>query len=292
MKKLLSIMLMLLLMLPLTSCSDKGAEAQNESSDVRLDTQKMPVLEVTDVESSAGEETEETFEDSIFISDEVYMDAVSSLGEENALQLRTFAENYQQWVPEEGEIFLGATGFAICDLDGDGHLELLRTQVQGTGLYAVNSFYQADVDNGQVYELEQQTSPEELAFEIGGQTEVYTDQEGSVFYMAADYGKAGLQFSSCTEGYYYLKNKTIISEKIRSYTLEYDEMGKGTYTYYLSGQEMPVTESEWAAARQTFLENKTLMDSAICWRELYGEEITAKKVQGWFLLLAESLRGR
>lgn len=43
------------------------------------------------------------FEDNIFISDEVYMDIQNRLGEENAQQLSVFAENYEKWIPEEGE---------------------------------------------------------------------------------------------------------------------------------------------------------------------------------------------
>ena len=43
------------------------------------------------------------FEDNVFISDEVYMDIQNRLGEENAQQLSVFAENYEKWIPEEGE---------------------------------------------------------------------------------------------------------------------------------------------------------------------------------------------
>ncbi len=46
----------------------------------------------------------ENFEDSIFISDEAYMEVYDRLGEENAQQLRVFAENFERWLPEEGAI--------------------------------------------------------------------------------------------------------------------------------------------------------------------------------------------
>lgn len=235
---------------------------------------------------------ENSFEDSIFISDEAYMDVVSRLGEKNALQLRTFAENYQQWIPED--MAPGSIDFAIYDLDGDGQLELLCTQSQGTGLFACNSFYQADVSNGQVYELNQQTSEENLAFEIGQtspntQANVYTDSQGRVFYMASDYEKSGLQFSSHTDGYYYLEDKTVVSEAIRTCTQECNDNNEWIYTYYLPNQENPVTEKEWKTAYQTFQKGKTAIDSSICWKSLYEDEIAEKKVQSWFLLLAESL---
>lgn len=235
--------------------------------------------------------TQTTFEDSTTISDAAYIDVVSHVGEEYALQLRTFAENYRKWVPEDEEISPGIMSFAIYDLDGDGRLELLCTQVQGTGLYAFNSFYRADVKNGLVYELEQQTTPEDLAFEIDAQAEVYADQQGNLFYLAADSSKAGLQFFSRSEGYYCLTNETVMSSEIRSYTLEIGENGEQIYTYYLPNRQMPVTENEWEAARQMFLNEKSITDISLCWRGLYKEEILVKNVQGWFLLLAESLEG-
>ena len=43
---------------------------------------------------------------------------------------------------------------------------------------------------------------------------------------------------------------------------------------------------------QAEVENgKKALDVSICWKSLYEEEIAEKKVQGWFLLLAESLEG-
>lgn len=228
------------------------------------------------------------FDDGSFISDAAYQDVVSRLGEENALQLRTFAENYQEWLPAEDDIAPGVMNFAVYDLDGDGQPELMHAQIQGTGLYACNFFYQADVENGQVHELNQQTPEDGFALEIA-QTKAYTDQQGKIFYMASDYGRAGAQFSSCTDGYYYLENGTVISKAIRSYTLEYNEKEEETYTYYLIDQEKPVTKSEWEAASRAFLDGKTTADSSICWKDLPVEEIAEKTARDWFLLLAESL---
>ena len=62
----------------------------------------------------------EKFEDSIFISDEAYMEVYARLGEENAQQLRVFAENFERWLPEEGAMAGGSLGIAVYDLDKDG----------------------------------------------------------------------------------------------------------------------------------------------------------------------------
>ena len=239
----------------------------------------------------------ENFEDSIFISDEAYMEVYSRLGEENAQQLRVFAENFERWLPEEGELTGGTLGIAVYDLDKDGQLELMCTLVQGTGLYACNAFYHADVENGDVFELGQEASPMELAFEIErtsfseGWANAYQDEQGRILYMSSDYGKAGLQSASCTEGYYYLENGEVISVALRSYILEYNENEEEIYTYYLSDGDTSVEKEEWERAGEPFLTGKSALDTFVCWKDLYETEIAEKKVLGWFLLLAESLDG-
>ena len=251
---------------------------------------------VTD-ELSEAAGSEDAFEDSIFISDEAYMEVCSLLGEDNAEQLRVFAENYDLWLPEEGSAAGGSIGLAVYDLDKDGQLELMCTLVQGTGLYAFNTFYHADVENGQVLELGQEAAPAELAFEIEWTpsseewANAYQDGQGRILYMASDYSRAGLQSASCTEGYYYLENEKVMSTAIRSYVLEYDTNGKETYTYYLADEDTPVGKDAWEKAGQSFLTGKTALDTSVCWKDLYDTEIAEKKVLGWFLLLADSLNG-
>lgn len=238
----------------------------------------------------------EMYEDNIFISDEIYMKVYSKLGAENAEQLRTFAENYEHWIPEEGETAGGTLGLAVYDLDKDGQLELMCALVQGTGLYACNAFYHADVENGQVWKLEQKSMPVEIAFELTNipseeWANAYRDKQGRILYMSSDYGRAGMQSASCVEGYYYLENEEVVSVAIRSYMLEYDENEEEIYTYYLSDWDTPALKEEWEKAGQDFLTDKEAQDLSICWKSLYETEIREKKVLSWFILLAESLDG-
>lgn len=255
------------------------------------------------IDESAGEDNSEItlfgekYEDNIFISDEAYMEVHSRLGEEYAQQLRVFAENFERWLPEEGATAGGTLGIAVYDLDKDGQLELMCALVQGTGLYACNTFFHADVENGQVFELGQEALPMELAFEIErtpsseGWAHAYQDEQGRILYMSVDWGKAGIQSASCTEGYYYLENQEVISVPIRSYMLEYGENEEGMYTYYLSDWDTPVEKEVWEKAGQNFLIDKEALDLSICWKSLYETEIREKKVLGWFILMAESLDG-
>ena len=269
-----------------------------ENSEIWRFVSNQAVMDET-VETDNNESTiyDGNYEDSIFISDEAYMEVYDRLGEENAQQLRVFAENFERWLPEEGATAGGTLGLAVYDLDKDGQLELMCALVQGTGLYACNAFYHAEVENGEVFELDQKASPIELAFEIDripsseGWANAYEDEQGRILYMSVDYGRAGMWSASCTEGYYYLENEEVVSVPIRSYVLEYDENEEEIYTYYLSDWDTSATKEEWEKAAQTFQTGKKALDASICWKDLYEEEIREKKVLGWFLLLAESLEG-
>ena len=270
----------------------------SENSEIWMFVSNKAVKDETiEIDNSESIIHGEKFEDSIFISDEAYMEVYDRLGEENARQLCVFAENYESWLPEEGETAGGTLGIAVYDLDKDGKLELMRTLVQGTGLYAYNAFYHADVENGKILELDQKTSPTELAFEIEqtpfseGWANAYEDEQGRNLYMSSDYGRAGMWSAACTEGYYYLENEEVISVPIRSYVLEYNENEEEIYTYYLSGGDTPVKKEEWEEAVQNFQLGKHPLDVSVCWKDLYEDEIREKKVLSWFLLLAESLEG-
>lgn len=280
-------------------------EGVNEAVDNEQEQpeQEEGVDEVVDDEQEQPEQEEEDeVEDSIFISDEAYMEVSARLGQENALQLSVFAENYERWLPEEGETAGGTLGLAVHDLDKDGQLELMCALVQGTGLYACNTFYQADVENGKVFELKQKESPTELAFEIAYPllseewVTAYEDEQGRILHISADYGRAGMQSASCTEGYYYLENQEVVSVPIRSYVVEYNviednEDGEEIYTYYLADSDTPVTKEEWEKAPWDFQIGKKALEESIGWKSLYETEIAEKKVPDWFLLLAESLEG-
>ena len=285
----------------LLGCGSRMAETQHENTAEIVEIPKTNIETVIDemVETANSEDTidGENFEDSTSISAEVYKEVYNRLGEENARQLRVFAENFEHWLPEEGATVGGAMGIAVYDFDKDRKLELIYTLVQGTGLYAYNAFYHADVENGVILELDQKASPIELSFEIEhtlsseGWAKAYEDEQGRILYMSSDYGRAGMWSSSCTEGYYYLENEEVISVPIRSYVLEYNENEEELYTYYLSGGDTPVKKEEWEKAIQNFQKGKQPLEVSVCWKNLYETEINEKKVLDWFLLLAESLSG-
>ena len=249
MKKSLSKLLLLMFVLLLVGCKDQEVndEISNET-----------VKEEESGEMINIEESTDTF----------------------AEQIQLFAEEKDVWLLEDFGPF-GAS-VAVYDLDGDGILELMTTVTQGTGLYAYNNFYQADLENKCLVALEQ--GPEEL-LEYGGfglelasygyeqRENAYVDENGRIMYPSVDYGKAGMAFFSCAEGVYYLENGVVMNQLIRSYTTDFTENEDGEETYYVSDKEDPVTKEEWEAEYDNFIANKEVKKVNIGWKDFYVDEM-------------------
>ena len=212
-------------------------------------------------------------------------------------QIQLFVEQKDIWLQEEFGPY--AASVAVYDLDGDGILELMTTVTQGTGLYAYNNFYQADVENGCLLELGQ--GPEELleygdlGFELTSygyerRDKAYVDENGRIYYPAVDYSRAGMAFSSCTEGVYYLENGVVMNQIIRNSTTDFTENEDGVETYYVSDELEPVTKEEWEAEYENFIAGKEQQKINIAWKDFYEEEVSTISKEEWLEILTESFQ--
>lgn len=266
MKKLLSMVVLLALVLSLVGCEDQNMDIdiKNESSEIE------------------EEKLDET------VNEEASTDTYAE-------QIELFVAEKDVWLQEDFGPY--GVSVAVYDLDGDGVLELMTTVVQGTGLYALNNFYQADLENGCLVELKQ--GPEDLLEygEVGlelasygyeQRNNVYIDENGRMMYSAVDYGRAGMAFSSCAEGVYYLENGVVMSQLIRSYTTDYTENEDGVITYYVSEKEEPVTKEEWEAQYTKFTADKEVKKVNIGWKDFLQDEMLEFSSEEWSDILTSS----
>ena len=266
MKKLLSMVVLLALVLSLVGCKDQNMDIdiKNESSEIE------------------EEKLDET------VNEEASTDTYAE-------QIQLFVAEKDVWLQEDFGPY--GVSVAVYDLDGDGVLELMTTVVQGTGLYALNNFYQADLENGCLVELKQ--GPEDLLEygEVGlelasygyeQRNNVYIDENGRMMYSAVDYGRAGMAFSSCAEGVYYLENGVVMSQLIRSYTTDYTENEDGVITYYVSEKEEPVTKEEWEAQYTKFTADKEVKKVNIGWKDFLQDEMLEFSSEEWSDILTSS----
>ena len=132
-----------------------------------------------------------------------------------------------------------------------------------------------------------------LGFELASygyerRNKAYMDENGRIYYPAVDYGRAGIAFSSCTEGVYYLENGVIMNEAIRSHTTDFTESEDGVETYYVYDEAEPVTEEEWEAAYEEFAKGKVPQKINIAWKDFYEEEMQAISEVEWVEILTTS----
>ncbi len=279
MKKLIAMVLPLMLVLVLVGCSDRSINniISNEPSATEIEE------EVTGIE-----------EEIVGIEEEI-MQIEEEVTDTYTEQIHLFVEQKEIWLQEDFGPY--AASVAIYDLDGDGILELMTTVTQGTGLYAYNNFYQADIENRCILELKQ--GPEEvleyggLGFELTSygyerRDKAYMDENGRIYYPAVDYGRAGIVFSSYTEGVYYLENGVVMNLGIRSCTTDFTENEDGVNTYYVSDEPEPVTKEEWEAEYEKFLEEKEPQKINIAWTDFYEEEVSAISEEEWLAILTTS----
>lgn len=276
MKKLLAMVLLCSVVLSLVGCKD-----QNMDNDITYE----PDETVKEEESDDVVNQDESDEDA---NQEEPTDTY-------AAQIQLFVEEKDVWIQEDFGPY--GVSLAVYDLDGDGILELMTTVTQGTGLFAYNNFYQADLENGCLVEVQQ--GPEDL-LEYGGlgfelasygyerEDKAYVDENGSIMYPAVDYGRAGMAFSSCAEGVYYLENGVVMNQIIRSYTTEYTEDEDGVVTYYVADNEEPVTKEEWEAEYDNFIANKEEKEINIGWKDYLLDEMLELSNEEWSQVLTSS----
>ena len=266
MKKLLSMVVLLALVLSLVGCKDQNMDMdiKNESSEIEEEKLDETVNEKASTDTYAE-------------------------------QIKLFVAEKDVWLQEDFGPY--GVSVAVYDLDGDGVLELMTTVVQGTGLYALNNFYQADLENGCLVKLKQ--GPEDLLEygEVGlelasygyeQRNNVYIDENGRMMYSAVDYGRAGMAFSSCAEGVYFLENGVVMSQLIRSYTTDYTENEDGVITYYVSEKEEPVTKEDWEAQYTKFTADKEVKKVNIGWKDFLQDEMLEFSSEEWSDILTSS----
>lgn len=204
-------------------------------------------------------------------------------------QLEVFAENREQWVPQE----YGSTafGYTVCDMDGDGRLELLVQMTLGTGLFSDNHFYQVDDAGNGIKELPQELYDgyNELDIDVfNSDGQVFRDGDGTVYYMASDIIRNGYAESCRQDGAYWLKDGCVYSMVYRGLLMQAKGEDSWEETCYdAEGNE--ISPEAWELLQGSFLEGKEEIPRVISWIFAYPSDVRKASEQEILRRLAESL---
>lgn len=150
MKKAITLALTLVLILSLTGCksavTDNGDKNTTESTNsASTENEKNSTQDIDVVENSVG-----NVENSVESSGNSGTNSISQPSEsENSTeitifdadsQLEVMANSSDEWLIDDS--FGGASMYAVCDLDDNGRLDLIASNMAGSGLFTTSNYYE------------------------------------------------------------------------------------------------------------------------------------------------------
>ena len=196
---------------------------------------------------------------------------------------QTLWSNYSVWIPSDDNgltFYVQHVEFALMDLDGDGQVELIRTDLEGSGRYSYNSYYKIDPINNKITEIPTRNaqygglsteSDDEFGDQmdlliLGDSLKMYRTAQGKIVFWGSDTERAGGGCWSDTVGY-----------------LQYD--GRSVGENYLFSEYFASAEAGWTEGDEdehTFRKytNKELYDTVLLSESQYEAEQQAVR-SGW-----------
>ncbi len=177
--------------------------------------------------------------------------------------------------------------YLLCDLDGDGSLELTASVMQGTGRYSYNHFYSLD-GNGKAGELaftrlcDSEEREWNADFDLGGRNRpsAYQDGDGVIYYEGHDYTKEGIYGGYDETGFFYLRDGVVYQDSIRWCSMIYHgtDGQEDEITYYsmsegVDGSPEEITEEDYEAIREKYIAGMTEKDVYHNWVYFTGDEL-------------------
>lgn len=181
-------------------------------------------------------------------------------------QIKIFAANREEWAYQDYAPF--TANYSVYDMDHDGILELITNVVAGSGIFSENHFYQADLKEKKLIEL-QQSNANTNEWELGTTEQtIFKDSiTQKIYYTASDVNRNGIQSVSITDGVYWLENGHVYSQKIRGKLTEDDSIT------FFDTNDREISESEWNSLYDKFVQSKSQLNKKMNWMHLTLEEL-------------------
>lgn len=182
-------------------------------------------------------------------------------------QLMIIAQNKDIW-DQEMDYANECYQYAIIDLDHNGRLEIIVSNMGGTGIYTYNRFYEINETYDGLVEcetsfLEGESQPDLL---LAGQLETYIDDKGRFFYAVVDDVKNG-----SAEQYQFICSLSLQSGKITTVPIASmsciyrNSVPKETYN---NGAGEAVTADEYAQATKKYFVGYEHFTTHMGWQDM------------------------
>ncbi len=183
-------------------------------------------------------------------------------------QLQVMADHVQDWqVADEWDWW----GYTVADLDQDDQLELIVSQIQGTGGYTTNTVWQVNDDGSGLSQVKTQDScqpvfqPDDFQGTPTSTLRAYQNQSDGVFtYILEDSNKDGAAHYYQSKRAIALKDGALKGFFLGYQNTEYDENGQEQVTYQ-DAQEQTISQQDYDQVEQRYFGDFQPCTATLSW---------------------------
>ena len=232
-------------------------------------------------------------------SEEAKEEAKEQLDVEQSVGTEVNAETYPaQWklIAQQKDVWHTYMDYAndlqqytIADLDRNGRLEVIVSNMGGTGSYSYTRFFEVNESFDGLVEcttdfVEGDSQPDFLISNEPGQ--VFRDAEGILHYIMRDFLRVGTEYYNTMYGV--VLKEGHISHQTLAQMYESYSTGSSAVEYYNAKGEK-ITEAEYLSAAETFFDGMSALTYTFDWRNL--EEIEDADAEEIYTILSEIRSG-
>lgn len=187
-------------------------------------------------------------------------------------QIEIIAKNIDKWKTYE-EYANDTVQYVITDLDHNGRLEIILTQMGGSGYFSYNNYYEVDSNFQNIIEcgFDEEEGYSEADLSISDEVDVYYDKTlNNYYYIFTDVMKTNP--NEYYEGIYSINlkdckvNEYYIASKMTTYDFENDNNEINTYS---DQYEKNITEEEYNSSANNYYFDYEKTSLKLNWKSIF-----------------------
>lgn len=163
-------------------------------------------------------------------------------------KIRIIASNIGMWT-ESAEYANDVYNYAVTDLDGNGRLEIIASNIGGTGVYTYSTFYEIneDLDGLAAWDYVTEEGDSQADIAVDSVDGFYDSQKGIMYYIFDDFLKSGAAEYYENKRAMYFENGQV-KEKLLAYrTTIYTEPNAEALITCMDKDGNEISEEEYEA---------------------------------------------
>ncbi len=209
--------------------------------------------------------------------------------------VKCFMDNKRVWCTGftfDSTMYITSSDLLFIDIDHDGILELMTTNISGSGYFSTTFYYKANLKDGYVY-LVNSDYPEYDGLDLYKGYKLYKNKKSNeYFYHGYNFYREGVYYNITSENFFYYKNAKITDKPLfwtENKLKSYDSNEYTTSYYNCMKGNLKISKSSYNTQRNNFFagyKNLNLKYKEINVKDFIESSTTRQKN-----LLLESYKG-